>query len=87
MSVHVNSNGEFFTPSTETLEFCHEMLNFSVGDSECDNGIKCSGVITAILQLGNVGHPFGIVEFSHAFVNELAFLAANASISYIIQHV
>ena len=71
----VNSNSEIFTPSTETPEFCREMLNFSVGDSKCGTGTKYSGAITATRQLGNGGRPFGIVEFPHALVNELAYFA------------
>ena len=71
----VNCDGEFFTPSTEALEFSHEVLNFTVRDGESGNETKSSGVITAILQFGDDGVRLGIVEFCHALVNELASLS------------
>ena len=86
--VPVDGDGKLLTPSTETLKLSHEMLNFSVWDSECGNEPKCSGVVTAILQLGDDGVCLCIKKFSHAFIDELACLsmAYNMSESFDLIH-
>ena len=71
----IHRDGKFFTPSTEALVLGLQVFDFSIGDGESGYLTKRCRVVTTVLQLGDDDISLGIVEFSHALVDEFACVA------------